>query len=190
MGSATAAVRRRGRTRRPRVAGPENRRQALRARGARCTRARLQVMSVLADPDGHLGAAEIHRRITASGGSLETSTVYRTLERLTEPDLVHLLPGHGSEGSYGLAGEPHHHAVRTRCGAVEEVAAHRLARAVGVLARDTGFRHDALTLTGLCPQCQGRELDTGTRRPTILVRRRDGESGQRTEQMRSTDTIR
>ncbi|MFF0793737.1 Fur family transcriptional regulator [Streptomyces spiralis] len=128
-------------------------RQQLRARGVRCTSARLAVMGTLAASGGHLSATDIHRLISQAGGSLDASTVYRTLERLTELGLVHQLPI-ASQASYGLVGEAHHHAVCTNCGAIDEVPAPLVADALNSAVQATAFRLQSLVLNGLCPTCQ------------------------------------
>lgn len=128
-------------------------RQELRARGVRCTSARLAVMCTLAAGSGHLSATDIHRSISAAGGSLDVSTVYRTLERLTELGLVHQLPVAG-QASYGLVGEPHHHAVCTSCGAIDEIPALPVANALDSAMQATAFRLQSVVLNGLCPACQ------------------------------------
>ncbi|MEU1460753.1 Fur family transcriptional regulator [Streptomyces sp. NPDC005727] len=131
----------------------ESCREQLRARGVRCTSARLSVLQVLAEDGGHLGAAQIHRRISEAGGRLDVSTVYRTLERLAELGMVHQLAG-TAQASYGLAVEPHHHVVCTGCGAVDQIPAPVVAEALQAAAGVTAFRPESLVLSGLCPGCQ------------------------------------
>ncbi|WP_438470856.1 Fur family transcriptional regulator [Streptomyces asiaticus] len=129
-------------------------REQLRTRGARCTAARLSVLQVLAEDGGHLGAVQIHRRISEAGGHLDVSTVYRTLERLADLGLVHQLAGMG-QASYGLAVEPHHHAVCTGCGAVDQIPVPAMEGVLRAAAGATAFRPESLVLSGLCPSCQG-----------------------------------
>ncbi|MGW0412394.1 Fur family transcriptional regulator [Streptomyces collinus] len=128
-------------------------REQLRERGARCTAARLNVLQVLAEHGGHLGAAQIHRRISEVGGHVEVSTVYRTLERLVELRLVHQLAGN-AQVSFGLAMEAHHHAVCTGCGAIDQIPVAAVAEVMRAAASATAYRPEGLVLSGLCPRCQ------------------------------------
>ncbi|MGW6915827.1 Fur family transcriptional regulator [Kitasatospora sp. NPDC054939] len=128
-------------------------RDLLRSGGGRCTAPRLRVLAVLRDSRGHLPAATIHQRLRAAGDCTNLSTVYRSLERLTELGLVHSVRAPGGESSYGLVGEPHHHAVCTGCGEVREFPHAVTAGAVEAAARHTGFRLESLTFTGVCADC-------------------------------------
>ncbi|HKS49792.1 MAG TPA: Fur family transcriptional regulator [Amycolatopsis sp.] len=128
-------------------------REELRARRMRFTSARLSIMDTLGASTGHLSAAEIHHRISTAGGHLNLSTVYRTLDRLTESGLVHRLPGQ-AQVTYGLAVEPHHHAVCNRCGTIQEIPAPALADALRATAKAIAFRPESVVVTGLCPACQ------------------------------------
>jgi Fur family ferric uptake transcriptional regulator len=126
-------------------------RALLRERGVKCTTARLLVLQTLGrEPASHLGAAEIRRRITAGGGHLDVSTVYRTLERLVDLDLLHRLEAGGTEAVYGRAGGGHDHAVCEGCGAVADLAVPGLEAAL----KATEFQIRSLIARGLCPACQ------------------------------------
>ncbi|MFJ5116992.1 Fur family transcriptional regulator [Kitasatospora sp. NPDC088548] len=129
-------------------------RELLRSGGGRCTGPRLLVLAALREHGGHLTVAGIHRRIAESGACVSVSTVYRAVERLAELDLVHGVRGLGGELSYGLVGEPHHHALCAVCGAVSEFPYELLAGAVADTARRTGFRLESLVVNGVCPDCQ------------------------------------
>ncbi|MFI9274859.1 Fur family transcriptional regulator [Kitasatospora sp. NPDC052896] len=128
-------------------------REKLREHGARCTAPRIQVMGVLADHVGHLTVGEIHQLLVEAGGRLNISTVYRTVEKLTGLGIVHAVPGRGGEASYGLAGD-HHHAVCSRCGAIEEIPGPQLARILAAAVKATAYRVESLIFSGLCPTCR------------------------------------
>ncbi|MEU6176276.1 Fur family transcriptional regulator [Streptantibioticus parmotrematis] len=129
-------------------------RELLRGNGGRCTQARLQVVRALWEAGGHLPARAIHERILADGGSLEMSTVYRALERLTAIGIVHSLTTAVAETTYGLIVEPHHHVACRDCGTVVELPAARLAGALADVGELTGFRIDTALFTGRCPRCR------------------------------------
>ena len=133
----------------------------LHARGLRRTVPRIAVMTVLGSVDGHLSVAEIHQRLRDShleqGSAPDLATVYRTVTTLVEKGVLHALSVEGGITTYGLATEPHHHAVCTHCGAIIEVPASRLRLALERAVEGSSFRlsdRAGLTLHGLCPRCQ------------------------------------
>jgi len=138
--------------------------QLLRTEGGRVTLARLLVLRVLTEAEGHLGAQEIHTRVSALAASVTLSTVYRALSRLEELGLVHALPTAG-ETQYGIADEPHHHAICTGCGKVTELPDAALTETLKALERATGYTftlQSSLTMRALCRECQdGRRETTG-----------------------------
>ncbi|MGW5731028.1 Fur family transcriptional regulator [Nocardia beijingensis] len=131
----------------------------LRAHGLRCTTPRLAVLAVLASSRelGHLTVAQIQQRLTSAGQEVDLTTVYRTVSTLVEANVLHALVVDERVTSYGLTDIPHHHAVCTRCGAIEEVPSAHLS--VALAEARTGSRFAlpdtaGLTMHGLCPACQ------------------------------------
>ena len=57
----------------------------------------------------------------------DLATIYRTVTTLVDQGVLHALTLEGGVTTYGLAADPHHHAVCTRCGSIIEVPAGRLA---------------------------------------------------------------
>lgn len=126
----------------------------LRGAGLRITRARRDVCEVLAAaPDGHLSAADIAERV---GGAIDTSTVYRTLERLEDLGFVHHVHlGHGA-GVYHLAPTSrHHHLVCERCGRTVDVPVRELRAAISAVTEPHGFVADDthFAIVGRCRDC-------------------------------------
>ncbi|MGW4652682.1 Fur family transcriptional regulator [Kitasatospora sp. NPDC004289] len=134
-------------------------RELLRSGGGRCTGARLRVLAAIRAHGGHLTAGEIHCLLAAEDGCVNLSTVYRSAERLTELGLLHVVRGLGGELTYGLVGEPHHHALCSGCGRVDEVPHHLLADALLAAGSAIGFRADSLVLNGRCVNCPTSEED-------------------------------
>ncbi|MEM7254690.1 MAG: transcriptional repressor, partial [Pseudomonadota bacterium] len=61
----------------------------LRRAGLKATLPRLRVMTVLEDdPDAHLSAEEIYRRLVESGDEIGLATVYRVLSQFNDAGLV------------------------------------------------------------------------------------------------------
>ncbi|WP_019930759.1 Fur family transcriptional regulator [Nocardia sp. BMG111209] len=131
----------------------------LRGHGLRCTAPRLAVLSALASARdrGHLTVAQIRDEVTAAGHDVDLTTVYRTVSTLVGASVLHALVVDERVTSYGLTDTPHHHAVCTRCGAIDEVPAAKLSTALDAARAGSRFAlpdSAGLTLHGLCPACQ------------------------------------
>lgn len=129
----------------------------LRAAGLRITAARRAICRILTEaPGDHLNAADIVAR--AGAASIDTSTVYRTLETLEELGFVHHVHlGHGA-GAYHLAPEAaHHHLVCDGCGRTIDVPLGELREAVAAVTRPHGFVPDDthFAILGRCRECAG-----------------------------------
>lgn len=131
----------------------------LRSRGARMTRARRAVLTVLADDGGHLGAEEILGRAAALDPSVHRATVYRTLDALADLGVVQHVHVRRTGTAYHLTrGEREHlHAECRGCGAVQDLPADLLDDVVAAVARRDGFTVEPahVALSGLCTACAG-----------------------------------
>jgi Fur family transcriptional regulator, ferric uptake regulator len=83
------------------------------------------------------------------------STVYRTLDRLTELGVVDRLQIGTGPAVHHLTHRPHHHLVCDACGAVQEAPADLLDAVAARLASDDGFALNAAgtPLHGVCRRC-------------------------------------
>lgn len=151
----------------------------LRSTGSRATLARLEVIRVLDEAGAHLDTGEIHQRLATRTPGVNISTVYRTLNRLQDIGLVHVLPAAG-EPRYGLTGQQHHHAVCDTCGQVREVPTRALAHLLPALSAASGLHltdHGDVTLHGTCRHCQALpdcDADTGRGRRSAGTQFRRG----------------
>jgi len=114
---------------------------------------RLSILEAL-HHDGHLSPAQVYARVRQTG--MTEATVYRTLEFLTENNVI--FAAHNSNGhlTYELAGHDHHHLICRSCGAQVGIEHDALNGVIGQLEQQTGYRLNTghLTLFGLCPSCQ------------------------------------
>ena len=127
----------------------------LRVRGGRVTTPRRAIVLELLRAGGHITAEELAARVRARHPDVHESTVYRTLNTLSELGVtVHVHLGHGP-AVYHLADESHHHLVCESCGAITEIPASVLGGMRGRLERDYGFRLDPFhfALSGRCSTC-------------------------------------
>ena len=134
----------------------DNATRALRREGGRGGAARERVVTLLADQQCALTAAEIDRRLPEVG----RASVYRSLEQLEGLGLIQRLDlGAGAAGYERLGpGEEHHHHLLCRaCGRLVPFHDDGLERAIGSVGRASGFAvtsHE-VTLQGTCADCQG-----------------------------------
>lgn len=136
--------------------------ELLRAHGLRRMASRIAVLAVLESVSGHLSVAEIDQRLRgclpAEAQPPDLATIYRTVITLVDQGVLHALTIENGVTTYGLAADPHHHAVCIRCGSIIEVPAGQLTSALEHAMAGSAFRlseRAGLTLHGLCPQCQG-----------------------------------
>ncbi|WP_232526995.1 Fur family transcriptional regulator [Mycobacterium intracellulare] len=135
--------------------------ELLRAHGLRRMSSRIAVLAVLEPVHGHLSVAEIDQRLRdwlpAGEPPPDLATIYRTVTTLVDQGVLHALTLESGVTTYGLAADPHHHAVCTRCGSIIEVPAQRLTSALEHAMAGSSFtlsERAGLTLRGLCPRCQ------------------------------------
>lgn len=92
---------------------------SLKSSGLRMTVPRKAVCRVLAEShDEHLTAADLHRRVEeVTGGRVDPSTIYRTIDALEEAGhLHHVHFGHGPGVVHLSEESQHHHIVCESCG--------------------------------------------------------------------------
>lgn len=126
--------------------------------GCRITQARKAVIGVLADAHVPLLPQEVLELAQTAHPQLGLVTVYRTLNLLSELDLVRRV--HREDGCHGYlpASPGHRHALICHgCDrAVEFAGQDDVQKLIAQVERRTGYRvaDHLLQLFGLCPQCQ------------------------------------
>lgn len=128
----------------------------LRRAGQRTTTARRAVLEeLLAAGDHHLTADELARRVRARHPAIHLSTIYRTLDALTDAGLLTPAPFADQPTTYHLHSDVHHHAVCTNCGETLVLPPSALRSLRHRLLADHGFHADPqhLTITGRCRRC-------------------------------------
>lgn len=133
----------------------------LKTSGYRLTAPRRAVVEVLSDSDQALNAAEIYDRAHTACPSLGLVSVYRTLEKLEELDLVQRV--HQPDGCHAyIAGfSGHQHLLLCRaCGRVQFFRGDDLDGLIRRVERETGYRvgDHWLQLFGLCRDCRDAGL--------------------------------
>ena len=126
--------------------------------GARNTRQRAAVVEVLQEIDRFASAQSIHQELTQRGQKVGLTTVYRTLQSLTEIGAVDALNSETGETLYRhcLSDLHHHHLVCTSCGRSEEIEGGPVEQWAKEMAASHGYTlsgHDA-EIFGTCAACQ------------------------------------
>jgi len=138
-----------------------NLQEKLNQQGLRLTRPRQEVASILSEAKQPLTPQTIHQRAIAKNCDIGLVSVYRTLDLLSELDLVRRVHGQDECHGYLLASPGHHHHLICRkCGkAVEFSGSSELNDFIKRIEAKTGFTIDEhiLQLYGLCQQCHERK---------------------------------
>lgn len=125
--------------------------QRLRDVGLRVTGPRLEVLQVLSSGE-HLDVEAISTAARERLGTLTSQAVYDMLRHFLETGLVTKFDRPGMPAVFELAGNPHHHALCTSCGRVENVAHTPPTPPRGSLKSWT-LDGAEIVFRGLCPDC-------------------------------------
>ena len=122
----------------------------------RRTRQRAAVQDVLAELHEFRTAQQIHDELRRRGDSIGLTTVYRTLQAMSEADELDALRNVDGETAYRRCSDGHHHHLVCRsCGRTVEVSGPAVERWANAVAAEHGFRevsHD-LEIFGTCGTC-------------------------------------
>lgn len=134
----------------------------LREAGYRITNARLAVLRVLQESDGHLTSAEILNGVEARDPSVGRASVFRTLDLLTSLSLVRPTYLESRTPTYVLlTREGHHsHIICTNCSRVVELDVCQVDDIAAAVGEQHGMRITGhlLEFYGICIRC----ADAGT----------------------------
>lgn len=122
----------------------------------RRTRQRAAVQEVLGALHEFRTAQQIHDELRRRGDSIGLTTVYRTLQAMSDAgELDALRTGEGETAYRRCSDGHHHHLVCRSCGRTVEVSGPAVERWAGAVAAEHGFRdvsHD-LEIFGTCGDC-------------------------------------
>lgn len=129
----------------------------LRRHSYKLTPQRRAVIRAIASSQDHLTPATIYEKVCQDHPNIGLVTIYRTLEILTELELVCELHAGGICHSYTASTpEHHHHLICSNCGTVTDFTGHNLNELEQSLSKGSGFRIDGhlLEFFGFCQACQ------------------------------------
>ena len=126
--------------------------------GQRSTKQRTAVAAALAEVDDFRSAQDLHDVLRRRGDLVGLTTVYRTLQALTDSGDIDVLINSGGESIYRHCGQSaghHHHLVCRKCGRTVEVEGKAIERWTDAIAHEHGYSDITHTMEifGLCPAC-------------------------------------
>lgn len=131
----------------------------LKKNGEKFTIQREIILETLYNSDEHLTPEALHQLIQKKHPELKTgiATIYRTLSRLEESDIVTSL-SFGVQGKkYELGAKDHHdHMICTECGEITEFVDDAIEERQNKIADKFGFKmtDHSMKIYGLCRNCQ------------------------------------
>ncbi|MBI2908146.1 MAG: transcriptional repressor [Chloroflexi bacterium] len=131
--------------------------QRLRQLGYRLTPQRMMLLSAIEEGEGHVSAEEIYARVQSRYPGMNISTVYRTLDLLTELGLVTRTDMGGGVVRYHPSNKgQHHHLVCQECGGVAELDDSILTPLRESLEEKYQFQADVrhFAIFGRCARCR------------------------------------
>lgn len=132
--------------------------RTLNERGLRLTRQRKAVLDAVAEASSSVSPLQVFDAARGRCPELGLTTVYRTLEVLSEIGALRRVHGPDHCEAFVPAGAAHGHTVVCcRCGGVQEFTDCHMQNVVDAAAEQTGYRitEHFLQLSGLCPACAG-----------------------------------
>jgi len=131
----------------------------LKKNGEKFTIQREIILETLYNSDEHLTPEALHQLIQKKHPELKTgiATIYRTLSRLEESDIVTSL-SFGAQGKkYELGTKDHHdHMICTECSEIIEFVDDEIEKRQESIAKEFGFKikDHSMQIYGLCKNCQ------------------------------------
>jgi Fur family transcriptional regulator, ferric uptake regulator len=133
--------------------------KTLNERGLRLTRQRKAVLDAVVRASSTVSPVQVYDAARADCPELGLTTVYRTLEVLSEIGALRRVHGPDHCETFVPTGSAHGHTVVCdSCGSVQEFTDCHMQGVVEAAAEQTGYRitEHFLQLTGLCPACSKR----------------------------------
>ncbi|ASR35192.1 transcriptional repressor [Prauserella marina] len=127
--------------------------------GRRATKQRAAVVELLAEVDDFRSAQELYDQLRQRGEGIGLTTVYRTLQSLSEAGEIDVLRTGSGEALFRRCSDHHHHHLVCRhCGFTVEVEGPAVERWAEKIAAGNGFSDITHTveIVGTCESCAAR----------------------------------
>lgn len=135
---------------------------ALREVGYRMTTQRAALLDAIWAFEGHFTVEMVRESLASTMPSVDDSTIYRTLDLLTQLDVLTMLTGQ-TPTQFERPREPHHHLICSDCGTVTALADYHFDHLLKHLLDEHGFVADIthLAIPGRCTACQEDSTPVG-----------------------------
>ncbi len=131
-------------------------------RGLRFTFQRELILNILHSFKNPVTVDDIYTEVSKKTGSIDVSTVYRTLELFRDLGIVTIIDIGTRQQGYILDNEfaPHIHLRCKNCGNLESINIQNKIQVLDDLLSGTGFQPDLLdfTISGICNSCLNKKL--------------------------------
>lgn len=123
------------------------------------------VRVLLENVDDHLSAEDVYLLVKEKAPEIGLATVYRTLELLSELQIIHKLNFGDGVTRYEFRAEGaehhHHHLICLNCGTVDEITEDWLGPIERRIEKEYDFQivDHRLTFYGICQRCKGQDVD-------------------------------
>ncbi|HUS15556.1 MAG TPA: transcriptional repressor [Chloroflexia bacterium] len=126
------------------------------ASGVRLTPQRFMVREAIVAQPGHTTADQVLATVQTRYPHVNKTTVYRTLELLSDLGMVAITHMGGNQAAYELVEVPHHHLICKECGWLIDLPDATLNPLRELVEQEHGFRPclDHFTLFGICRECR------------------------------------
>ncbi|MPZ00319.1 MAG: transcriptional repressor [Actinophytocola sp.] len=124
--------------------------------GRRATKQRAAVVELLNEIDDFRSAQELHDELRKRGDAIGLTTVYRTLQSLSDAGVIDVLRTESGEAVYRRCSDHHHHHLVCReCGYTVEIEGPAVERWADSIAASNGFSDISHTveIVGTCSDC-------------------------------------
>ncbi|MEM8547012.1 MAG: Fur family transcriptional regulator [Pseudomonadota bacterium] len=129
-------------------------------RGLRLTPLRRQVLEIICESSGAVGAYDILAQLAERGAHKAPPTVYRVLEFLLEARLIHRLDSLNAYIGCSAPGVAHtaQFLICQTCNSVQEMEDQQVSQAIQAVLGQTAFSAEQVTLEvkGICGDCRQR----------------------------------
>ena len=137
--------------------------QMFRDRQYKMTYQRQTILQAFVDnPDRHLSAEDVHSIVRQQSPDIGLATVYRTLELLSELEILQKLDFGDGRSRYEInetsTPHQHHHLICISCGAVREFGDDLLETLETAVSKKSNFKivDHQLKFYGYCQECQSK----------------------------------
>ncbi len=146
----------------------------LKKKNKRITSQRENIFSFFNDHKGeHFTPDELYKFLSRKNGHISKATIYRTIEMLTDMEILTRIDFDDGFERYEIkeeTGHQHHHLICVNCGKVYEIDEDLLDDLENLIEKRTGFKvkDHQLKIYGICPDCLAKTSEQKKEKLKVL----------------------